>query len=108
MTKKWHSVANQGLSAICQTVLYRLLFYDKQEKELFSHTDFTLDSVALSATMASNDQSLIYSQEIEKRQTLCKQIIEQLHKDKNNILKGFSILCTSERIIKKTSNKLYN
>ncbi len=52
-------MANQGVSAICQTFPYRL--------ELFSYTDFTLGSVPLSATMAK--QSLIYSQEKEKCRT---------------------------------------
>lgn len=69
-------MAHQGVSAICQTFLYRL--------ELFSYTDFTPGSVPLSATMAN--QSLTYSQEKEELcnvgQTLWKHIIALLSKGK--------------------------
>lgn len=76
-------MANQSVSAICQTSLCWLLLYDKQRETELSRssvTDFLFPSVPLTATLAPDNRSLIYSQEKEKLcnvgQTLCEQIID--------------------------------
>lgn len=87
-------MANQGVSAICQTFLYWLPFSDKPNTELYC---------TLSATLSPDNQTLTYSQEKENlcnvRQTLCKQIIELLCKSSRNI--GISL---HPDLIKKTTD----